>query len=327
MRLGSHQFELPLILAPMAGVSDAPFRAACLKHGADLAVHEMVAAKADLRNTTKSLSRLKMSDNDQFRWVQIVGADPESIAEGASYNANLGADAIDINMGCPAKKVCKKAAGSALLADPSLVEAILQRTVESVDVPVTLKIRTGTDRDNKNAVQIAKIASNAGISCLTIHGRTRADRFNGEAEYDTIRDVRQAVDIPIIANGDIQSAEKAVAVLEHTGANALMIGRAAYGNPWIFTQIKSKLNNQSYNQPQASEIHQTIIEHITDLHTHYGDEKGVRIARKHIGWYLENFDLGEHKASINKIECAVEQRELVNRIFSEFAVVELAMAS
>jgi len=321
MRLGSVQIDTPIILAPMAGVSDEPFRNICLNHGADLAVHEMVSAKSDLRSSRKSTQRLKSTNHDAIRWVQIVGADPETMADGAQFNEHQGADIIDINMGCPAKKVCRKAAGSALLSDPGLVEDILVATVEAVQVPVTLKIRTGVDADSINAPQIAKIAQRVGIQSLSVHGRTRSDKFKGDAEYKTIREVRQAVDINIIANGDIDSPEKAKHVLNVTEANGLMLGRAAYGNPWIFEQIKSYLNCGSYrSEPDYNQAIISIQSHIKEIHRHYGDILGVRIARKHIGWYLERFVLSQFRKQINKIESGEMQLLELNRIFSDFAL-------
>ncbi len=320
MQLGTYSQEKPIILAPMAGVSDAPFREACLQNGADLAVHEMVAARSDLRDSSKSKQRLKHSANEAFKWVQIVGTDPDIIASGAEYNVAQGADAIDINMGCPAKKVCKKAAGSALLADPGLVAAILTQTVATIDKPVTVKIRTGTDRDNRNALEIASIAQQAGVQCITIHGRTRADRFKGDAEYETIRRVKEAVNIPVIANGDITTAYKANQVLEFTNADGLMIGRAAYGNPWIFNQIKGGLTGVVTPTVSQDHVNSTIISHIEAIHHHYGDFQGVRIARKHIGWYLERMQLNDQRKKIFSLQTASEQRQALVKLLSQFAL-------
>ena len=320
MQLGAYHFDTPIILAPMAGVTDAPFRNICLAQGADIAVHEMVAVNPELRSSRKSQMRLKGSDKSGFKWVQIVGSDPETISDGAKYNASLGADVIDINMGCPAKKVCKKAAGSALLADIGLVEDILSATVAAVAVPVTVKIRTGTDEANINAVKVAKIAERVGVQCVSIHGRTRADKFRGEAEYTTIARVRDAVTIPIIANGDICSPEKALAVLQNTQADGLMIGRAAYGNPWIFRQIKAHLNGEPrITQIIADQIAQ-ILTHIKAIHHHYGSIQGVRIARKHIGWYLETFQLGQYRKQINIIESADEQLNELHKILTNLTL-------
>ena len=323
MQLGSYSQEKPIILAPMAGVSDAPFRDICLKNGADLAVHEMVAARSDLRDSTKSKQRLKTLTNEAFKWVQIVGTDPDIIAAGAKYNVEQGADAIDINMGCPAKKVCKKAAGSALLGDPDLVKSILTETVAAVDKPVTVKIRTGTDRDNRNAIEIAEIAEAAGIQCITIHGRTRADRFKGDAEYDTIRQVKKSVSIPVIANGDITTAEKAIQVLQQTEADGLMIGRAAYGNPWIFADIKAGLRHTTDTTVSSDEVVHSILRHIEDIHNHYGDFQGVRIARKHIGWYLDRLELADHKKAIFSLECASEQLQQLTHLLTNLTLAKV----
>ena len=322
MQLGTYHHEKPVILAPMAGVSDAPFRDICLRSGADLAVHEMVSANADLRDSSKSKQRLKASTDESFKWVQIVGTEPDVIAAGAQYNVEQGADAIDINMGCPAKKVCKKAAGSALLADPGLVKAILEQTVKTVETPVTVKIRTGTDPDNRNALQIAEIAESVGVQCITIHGRTRADRFKGEAEYDTISEVKRAVSIPVIANGDISCPQKAARVLEQTNADGLMVGRAAYGNPWIFSEVKAYLNGVKYTPEHTDIMVKNVLEHIASIHAHYGDYHGVRIARKHIGWYLEQFQLAELRKPLLKIESADEQLQKLTNLLSDFALPE-----
>ena len=289
MRIGSHLLEGNLILAPMAGVTDRPFRQLCKDLGATIAVSEMVAANPLLRNTRKSKLRLDHRGETGLCWVQIAGAEAKTLAEAAKYNVDNGADIIDINMGCPAKKVCRKAAGSALLADEGLVKDICQQVVEAVDVPVTLKIRTGTDSSNRNAASIAVIAEAAGISALTIHGRTRADKFQGDAEYKTIRAVREKVDMTLIANGDIDSPEKAKQVLGETQVNALMIGRAAQGNPWIFREISHYLKTGNKHVPiLRNEIEDILLSHIDQLHRFYGEQQGVKIARKHLGWYLQN---------------------------------------
>lgn len=322
MQLGTYHHEQPVILAPMAGVSDAPFREVCLRSGADLAVHEMVSANADLRDSDKSKQRLKVLSDEQFKWVQIVGTEPDVIAAGAQYNVEQGADAIDINMGCPAKKVCKKAAGSALLADPGLVKAILHETVAAIDKPVTVKIRTGTDPEHRNALEIAEIAESVGVQCITIHGRTRADRFKGDAEYDTIRDVKRAVSLPVIANGDICSPAKAADVLMTTRADGLMVGRAAYGNPWIFGQIKAYLNHMPYIAFSREHKVDQILWHIARIHEHYGEYLGVRIARKHIGWYLEHLQLKLAKKQLLSIESAAEQLSRLTYILADYALPE-----
>lgn len=293
MRIGPYTLVSPVLLAPMAGVTDAPFRQLCLRLGAGLAASEMVSSNADTWRTEKSKRRLvhldpPVSDGRAPRVVQIAGGDPESLAEAARHNVGAGAEIIDLNMGCPCKKVCNKAAGSALLRDEDLVARILDAVVGAVTVPVTLKIRTGWDRDDRNGVRVARIAEAAGIKALAVHGRTRADMFEGEAEYDTIRAIKQAVAIPVIANGDIDSPAKAAAVLAATGADAVMVGRAAQGRPWIFREIAHFLaTGESLAAPSPAEIEAVLCEHLEGLYALYGTEVGVRVARKHIGWYLE----------------------------------------
>ncbi len=289
LRIGPYRLPNPLILAPMAGVTDRPFRQLCRRLGAGLVVSEMVTSDVRLWNTRKSSLRLLHQGDPEPRSVQIAGGDPQMLAEAARRNVELGAQIIDINMGCPAKKVCNKAAGSALLKDQDLVRKILQAVVAAVDVPVTLKIRTGWDRQNKNGIEVAKIAEDAGIAALAVHGRTRADLYTGDAEYDTIAAIKQAVSIPVFANGDIDSPEKAKAVLAATGADALLIGRAAQGRPWIFREIEHYLRTgEKLPAPGLIEVERILLEHLTALHAFYGDVMGVRIARKHVGWYSRN---------------------------------------
>lgn len=309
MKIGPYQFENNLILAPMAGVTDRPFRQLCKDMGAAIAVSEMVSANPLLRNTRKSVLRLDHRGETGLRWVQIAGSEASVLAEAAKYNVDEGADIIDINMGCPAKKVCRKAAGSALLADEGLVEDICAQVVEAVSVPVTLKIRTGTDNSNRNAARIASIAEKVGISALTIHGRTRADKFQGEAEYKTIRAVRDKIDITLIANGDIDSPDKALYVSEQTGADALMIGRAAQGRPWIFREIAHFLSTgEYYRSIELPEIAEIMLKHIKQLHDFYGVNQGVGIARKHVGWYLNSYSSAQtFKRYFNQISGPKEQ--------------------
>ena len=282
MKIGHYQISSPYVLAPMAGVTDLPFRKICREMGAGLAVCEMVNANSELWETEKSQLRFAYDGEVTPVSAQIVGYDPEMMADAARHSVESGAQIIDINMGCPAKKVCKKAAGSALLQDEPLVIEILKAVVASVDVPVTLKIRTGWDREHKNAVTIAKYAQDIGIQALAVHGRTREDRFLGEAEYETIAKVKEAVEIPVMANGDIDSIEKANSVLALTGADAVMIGRGALGNPWLF---RSLVEGKEY-LPTAEERLATVLSHISELHEFYGVEKGIRVSRKHILWYL-----------------------------------------
>ena len=287
MKIGPHLLESPVIAAPMAGVTDQPFRNLCRKLGAALAVSEMVTSNTKLWKSKKTQFRLNHIGEDAPRAVQIAGTDPLQMAEAAKLNADLGAEIIDINMGCPAKKVCKAAAGSALLRDEPLVASILHTVVTSVDIPVTLKIRTGWCEESKNAIQIAKIAEEHGIQALTIHGRTRNDFFNGVAEYETIAEVKSAIKIPIIANGDIDSPKKAFEVLKFTDANAVMIGRAAQGSPWIFREIAHYLRTkEEMPPPTINERKDILLEHLGELYNFYGEERAVRLARKHVGWYL-----------------------------------------
>ena len=275
----------------MAGVADLPFRRLCRRFGAGLAVAEMLTADISKWGSQKSRFRLPTEDEAAPRVVQIAGADPLQLAVAAQRSAELGAQIVDINMGCPAKKVCKRAAGSALLREEKLVAEILQAVVQAVDIPVTLKIRTGWDRQSRNAMTIARLAEAAGIQALTIHGRTRACLFNGAAEYDTIAEVVAGVAIPVIANGDIDSPEQAKAVLAHTGAAALMIGRGAQGQPWLFQQVRAALNNEVAPTLSRSEVAALMLEHVSAMHDYYGEALGVRMARKHVSWYLQKLQI------------------------------------
>jgi tRNA-dihydrouridine synthase B len=303
----------------MAGVTDLPFRRLCSQFGAGLVVSEMISSNPRLRHSPKTQWRSQHDHEIAPRSVQIAGSEPLQMAAAARYNVERGAQIIDINMGCPAKKVLKKAAGSALLQHPDLVQDILRAVVDSVDVPVTLKIRTGWDRQNRNAVTIAKIAEDAGIAALAIHGRTRACRFVKEVEYDTIANVVEALSIPVIANGDITTPEKALAVLEHTGAAAVMIGRGAQGNPWIFNQINHFLEHgEAAAKPSTEEIGLVVCRHLLALHEFYGAYAGVKIARKHIGWYFSVLPGGKEFARhFNKIEDHLEQQHLLQQFFQK----------
>ena len=318
MNIGKYTFDTPIILAPMAGVTDRPFRNLCYQLGADLCVSEMVTSEKHLWHTKKTQLRLNHDGEQGIRSVQIAGTDPVKLAEAAQFNAAHGAQIIDINMGCPAKKVCNVSAGSALLKNEPLVAEILAAVTHAVDVPVTLKIRTGWDRDNKNAVQIAKIAEDNGILALSVHGRTRADAYKGEAEYETIAAVKSAVSIPIIANGDINTPEKAETVLQLTGADGLMIGRAAQGNPWIFRQIQHYLATKTrLPPPKNTEVCQVLTEHLNNLYEFYGEFSGVRIARKHIGWYIKDKQGAElFRQSVNRVDDANSQLEQVTEFFN-----------
>ena len=289
MQIGPYRIDPPVVLAPMAGVTDKPFRMLCKRLGAGLCVSEMTTSDPRFWNTPKSLRRMDHVGEPEPVSVQIAGTEPAQLAEAARYNAAHGAELIDINMGCPAKKVCNVAAGSALLRDEALVARILEAVVGAVDVPVTLKIRTGWCRETRNALTIARIAEASGIAALTIHGRTRNDFYEGEAEYATIAAVKAAVRIPVIANGDVTSPHKAKAVLEATGADAVMVGRAAQGRPWIFREIAHFLaTGTELPPPRLSEVRDVLIGHLEHLHAFYGEPQGVRIARKHLGWYAKD---------------------------------------
>ncbi len=290
LHIGPWALPHPVCAAPMAGVTDRPYRRLCKALGAAYAVSEMAASNPRLWDSVKTARRLDHAGEPDPVAVQIAGADPDMLAEAAVFNVRKGARIIDINMGCPAKKVCNQASGSALLRDEALVARILERVVAAcapLGVPVTLKTRTGWDRDSRNAVRIARLAEDCGIAALTLHGRTRCDLYTGQAEYDTMRQVRQAVRIPLIANGDIDSPEKARQVLDYTGANAIMVGRAAQGRPWIFREIAHYLAHGTHlPAPTYGELREHLLGHLEDHYTFYGERSGVRSARKHIGWYL-----------------------------------------
>jgi tRNA-dihydrouridine synthase B len=319
VQIGPYSFTNNLIVAPMAGVTDRPFRKLCRYFGASLAVSEMVASNPALRDTRKTQRRMDHCGEVAPVSVQIAGADAQQLAEAARFNVSRGAQIIDINMGCPAKKVCNVAAGSALLKDEGLVARIVGAVVAAVEVPVTLKIRTGWDRGCRNAVRIASIAEAAGIRALSVHGRTRADAFQGAAEYDTIAAVKASVKIPVIANGDIDSPEKAHEVLRHTGADALMIGRAAQGRPWIFREIEYFLANaERADAPPLDEIRTVLIGHIQELHQFYGELQGLRVARKHVSWYTACLARGrEFRQRFNRLENAQAQIDALESYFIE----------
>jgi tRNA-dihydrouridine synthase B len=322
--LGSHTLRNNLFVAPMAGVTDRPFRQLCKRLGAGYAVSEMVASNAQLWKSEKTMRRANHAGEVEPIAVQIAGADPAMMAEAARYNVAGGAQIIDINMGCPAKKVCNVAAGSALLQNEPLVARIVEAVVGAVGtgpdaVPVTLKIRTGWDREHRNAVRIAKLAEAAGISMLTVHGRTRADLYHGEAEYETIAAVKAAVRIPVVANGDIDSPAKARAVLAATGADAIMIGRAAQGRPWLFREIEHFLaTGELLPPPRIAEIRQVMNEHLEDHYAFYGEYTGVRTARKHIGWYTRGLSgANAFRHRMNTLDTTREQLVAVNAFFDE----------
>ncbi len=318
LKIGPFQIPSPVILAPMAGVTDRPFRRLCLQMGAGLVVSEMVTSDTRLWNTRKSRLRLDHTGEPEPRSVQIAGGDPVMMAEAAKCNADMGAQIIDINMGCPAKKVCNKSAGSALMKDESLVKDILTAVVKAVDVPVTLKIRTGWSPEQRNALTVARIAEDCGIQALAIHGRTRACMYNGEAEYDTIADICTKVSIPVIANGDITSPEKARQVLDYTGAQAVMVGRAAQGRPWIFREITHYLTHgELLEPPSATTMQDILLDHLHELYAFYGETMGTRIARKHVGWYLQTTDnSAAFRKVFNQMECASAQLGGIREYFA-----------
>ena len=319
MRIGPYQLKNNLIVAPMAGVTDRPFRMLCKSMGAGMAVSEMVASNSLLYGSEKTKRRANHEGEMDPISVQIVGADPKMLAQAARYNVDAGAQIIDINMGCPAKKICNVMAGSALLQNEALVAQILETVVAAVNVPVTLKIRTGWDKNNRNAVRIARIAEASGIRALAIHGRTRACAYTGDAEYDTIAAVKAGVNIPVIANGDITTPEKARHVLQQTGADAVMIGRAAQGRPWIFREIEYFINSGEHMAaPQVGEVQRVLLKHVHELYEFYGEQTGLRVARKHISWYTKGLaDSAQFRHRMNQLESCAEQLTAVNDFFDE----------
>lgn len=321
MQIGPYTLKNNLIVAPMAGVTDRPFRQLCKNMGAGMAVSEMISSNSLLWGSEKTRRRANHDGEVSPISVQIAGADPQMMAQAAQYNGDQGAQIIDINMGCPAKKICNVMAGSALLQDEILVGKILNAIVKSVDIPVTLKIRTGWNTQEKNALSIARIAEDAGIQALAIHGRTRACAYKGEAEYDTIAAVKSSINIPVIANGDIATPIKAKQVLEYTGVDAIMIGRAAQGRPWIFREIEHFLATGEYLlPPEVSEIHRVLIDHLNDLYTFYGEYSGVRIARKHISWYTKGLvGSAAFRHAMNRLPTIDEQIIATNTFFHELA--------
>ncbi|WP_374564682.1 tRNA dihydrouridine synthase DusB [Nitrosomonas sp.] len=323
MQIGPHLLKNKLIVAPMAGVTDRPFRQLCKKMGAGMAVSEMVSSNSLLWGSAKTQRRANHDGEVSPISVQIAGADPQMLATAARYNVDNGAQIIDINMGCPAKKICNVMAGSALLQDEKLVGRILDSVVNAVDVPVTLKIRTGWDKQHKNALSVARIAESSGVQALAIHGRTRACAYTGTAEYDTIAAVKAAISIPVIANGDITTPEKAEEILAYTKADAVMIGRAAQGRPWIFREIDHYLaTGQKLPPPEVAEIHEVLIKHLYDLYEFYGEYSGVRIARKHISWYTKGLMGSAHfRQSMNQLQTSNQQISETNGFFSKLAEI------
>ena len=321
MRIGSYHLRNNLIVAPMAGVTDRPFRQLCKRMGAGMAVSEMVASNSLLWGSAKTRRRADHQGEVEPISVQIAGADPQMLADAARYNVDQGAQIIDINMGCPAKKVCNVMAGSALLRDESLVGRILDRVVAAVDAPVTLKIRTGWDRDHRNARAVARIAESAGVQALAIHGRTRACGFSGEAEFDTIAAVKSDVGIPVIANGDITTPERVKQVLNFTKADGVMIGRAAQGRPWMFGAVTHFLQTGEHlPPPEVTEIRVVLLAHLHDLYGFYGEHTGVRVARKHISWYTKGLaGSAAFRHDMNRLETCAEQVTAVDAYFQQLA--------
>lgn len=317
MKIGPYQLSNKLILAPMAGVTDLPFRKLCRSLGAGMAVSEMVSSNSLLWGSDKTKRRATHDGETDPRSVQIMGTDPEMMATAAKYNVDNGAQLIDINMGCPAKKVCNVLAGSALMRDEKLVAEILTAVVEASAVPVTLKIRTGWDHETRNAVEIARIAQESGIQSLAIHGRTRSDQYKGDAEYDTIAEVKSRISIPVIANGDISTPEKARFVLDYTQADAVMIGRAAQGRPWIFREVEHFLNTGEHlAEPSVTEIRDILLEHLKNLYEFYGEFTGVRVARKHISWYSKGQSHGgAFRQAVNRVNTIEEQLNMTHDFF------------
>lgn len=317
VKIGPHQIEHPIVLAPMAGVTDRPFRQLCKNLGAGLAVSEMVGANSLLHGSEKTKRRANHEGETRPCSVQIVGADPNMMAEAARYNEAHGAEIIDINMGCPAKKVCNTLSGSALLKDEPLVARILNAVVSAVNIPVTLKIRTGWDSHSRNGVTVAKMAQDCGIQALAVHGRTRSCMFLGEAEYDTIANIKQNISIPVFANGDITTPEKAQYVLDKTGVDGLMIGRAAQGRPWIFNEVIHYLKHgEILDAPSITTVHELMTNHMKNLYAFYGEKRGVLVARKHVSWYSKGQRNGSSfRHAFNQLETAEEQLQAAELFF------------
>jgi tRNA-dihydrouridine synthase B len=317
MQIGPYTIAPNVVLAPMAGVTDKPFRLLCKRLGAGLAASEMTISDPRFWNTRKSIHRMDHEGEPAPISVQIAGTEPQQLAEAARYNVDHGAQIIDINMGCPAKKVCNAWAGSALMRDESLVARILAAVVNAVDVPVTLKIRTGWDCDHRNGPLIARIAEDSGIAALAVHGRTRDQHYTGQAEYATIGEIKAALRIPVIANGDIDSPRKAAFVLQQTGVDAVMIGRAAQGRPWIFREVAHYLaTGELLPEPMLAEVRDILLSHLEHLHAFYGEQAGVRIARKHLGWYAKDRpENAAFRAIVNRAETAEAQLRLTRDYF------------
>ena len=315
MKIGSIELPNNVFLAPMAGVTDLPMRILCRQMGAGLAISEMVGSQPQLRDTRKSELRLKKDGEPRPISVQLLGNDPDQMREAAQFNEAEGADIIDINFGCPAKKVTRKAAGSALLGEAQLMSEIIRAVVDAVNVPVTIKMRTGLTPDTRNAVELAQMAQDHGVQAIAMHGRTRACLYKGHAEFDTIKAVKQAIDIPLIANGDITTPEQAQYVLEYTQADAIMLGRGAMGNPWLFPATLAHLAHKTYQIPAFSAQIQTVLEHLQTIHTHYGETQGVRVARKHMQAYMETLHIDPSiRKAFNPLNSSKEQIHFIENL-------------
>jgi len=321
VKIGDFQLPSPFVLAPMAGITDAPFRKLCRRFGAGMTTSEMTTADISLWRTAKSSRRLDLDMDAEPRAIQIAGAEPDQMAVAAKLCVDRGAQIIDINMGCPARKVCRKAAGSALLRDPDLVTRILTAVVAAVDVPVTLKIRTGWDPDHRNGVEIARIAEDSGIRALAVHGRTRACRYQGNAEYETVAQIKAAANIPVIANGDIGTPEKSLEVFRLSSVDGLMIGRAAQGRPWIFRELNHFFRTGAQIAPlDKSNVRDIMLDHLNDLYRFYGDMTGVRVARKHLTWYCAGLkNAKEFRSQVVRVDSASEQIRLTRNFFGNRA--------
>ena len=319
LKIGEIKLKNNLIAAPMAGISDKPFRKLCYRYGAGMTVSEMFLANSNVWYTDKSALRMISNDDVGIRAVQIVGSDPDEMAKAAEFNVRHGAQLIDINMGCPAKKINKKLAGSALMQYPELIKKILQKVVGAVDVPVTLKTRTGWNKDHRNCIEIAQIAQDCGIKAITIHGRTRACLFNGVAEYESIKAVKEKITIPVIANGDICTPEQAKEVFQYTQADAIMIGRAAQGRPWIFEEIAFYLSHGKLKKSKSiDEVEQVVLSHLDELYQLYGEYKGLRIARKHVNWYTKDYaDSDQFRRLFSVLSNTSEQVKTLIAFFSQ----------